>query len=101
MYYHGTNLKGILSIIESGFIGVDYFDCTGFYISTDINVAVTHGQYILSIDDVDVSKITSDTTNDGLLYKGKYPLSEVLSLSICNDQRLVNDIPEIFIDSHL
>jgi len=90
--YHGTNREGICGIINKGFIGTKYFDGYGVFLTTDINDALNHGQYVLVFNNPDF-KLETDDENDGYYFRGKIKI-ELVSVVYCdlNDARFIKDL---------
>ena len=99
-HYHGTNKKGLDAIIESGNIGITYPDgFSGFYVTTDVEQAKNHGQYVITIDDITEDELLIDENNGDTIFKGIMPLSRAFSITTnCNDLRTIQDIINNLID---
>jgi hypothetical protein len=92
-FYHGTDLKGIIGIIQDRYIGTEYFDGWGCYVTDDIHTAHNHGQYIVSFVVDDPKIFNQDGVNDGFYHKGKLFLPKKTAITVIpNDQRVLNDI---------
>jgi hypothetical protein len=98
-YFHATNKRGLIGILESQTIGTNYFGEIGVYLAKDYLHSFHHGQYVLLISNLNANKITKDNVNDGLLYKGAIDIQKVESIIIYSgDRRLVEDLVDELIE---
>ena len=92
VFYHGTDRDGICGIIKSKFIGTEYFDGWGVYLTTDKEDALNHGHYVLVFENLNV-RIEKDDVNDGYLFRGKLNKDLVSRVEINpNDSRVIKDL---------
>lgn len=68
--YHGTDSEGLKGIIESKYIGHEYFDGYGVYLSPYKGEAFMFGPYVIEISVLDMA-LERDDVNDGYYHRGK------------------------------
>lgn len=92
-FYHGTDLKGILAIIESRNLGVTYFDAEGVYLTKDYEDALNHGQYVFRFINIDLRKLETDDENDGFFHRGLLSIDDAEDVVVSkDDRRVVRDL---------
>lgn len=79
MVFHGTTPQNALEIIKSGYIGTQYHDGIGFYVTHNFVNALAFGSVVITLDGNTLT-LWEDDVNDGMLHKGKIPVSEVLHI---------------------
>lgn len=94
VFYHGTNREGICGIIKSRYVGTKYFDGYGVFLTTDIEDALNHGQYVLIFNNLNLV-CEKDEVNDGYYYRGKIKI-DLISKVFCNpnDKRVIKDLAD-------
>lgn len=105
IYYHGTNLKGLLSIAKELKIRHNYGGEVGVFITPDHKEALLFGQYVLTIVNIDESKLEKpyvNNNNDGYFYRGEISSNNISHID-CNfleDARIVKDINDFYLNNH-
>jgi hypothetical protein len=79
MVFHGTTPEGAIAIIKSGYLGTQYHDGIGFYVTTNFVKALTFGEIIITLDG-NFLTLYEDDVNDGLYHKGSVPVSDLLHI---------------------
>jgi hypothetical protein len=80
--YHGTDIDGLKSIIECGYIGTDYFGETGTFLADNYLWAENHGKFVFYFDDIKPKEIALDGTNDGYYFKGKLDIKRAAGIMV-------------------
>jgi hypothetical protein len=94
-WLHGTNFGGLVGILESGYLGVDYFGKKSVFVTDDIHNALNFGAFVIELAGIDESNFDTDihNPNDPYEHWGEIPIDRIYSvITIQEDERAMNDI---------
>ena len=98
-FYHGTNYEGIMGILETKQIGVEYFDGKGLYLTNDFSTAHNFGQYVLVFKNINEDNLEVDDINDGFFHKGYINMKNLKKIIACSDDiRFIKDTAKAIIN---
>lgn len=98
-FYHGTNYEGIIGILETKQIGVEYFDGKGLYLTNEFLTAHNFGQYVLLFKNINEDNLEVDDINDGFFHKGYINMKNLKEIIACYDDiRFIKDTAKALIN---
>lgn len=98
-FYHGTNYEGIIGILETKQIGVEYFDGKGLYLTNEFLTAHNFGQYVLVFKNINEDNLEVDDINDGFFHKGCINMKNLKQIIACSDDiRFIKDTAKAMIN---
>lgn len=98
-FYHGTNYEGIIGILETKQIGVEYFDGKGLYLTNEFLTAHNFGQYVLVFKNINEDNLEVDDINDGFFHKGCINMKNLKQIIACSDDiRFIQDTAKAMIN---
>ena len=98
-FYHGTNYEGIIGILETKQIGVEYFDGKGLYLTNEFLTAHNFGQYVLVFKNINEDNLEVDDINDGFFHKGCINMKNLKQIITCSDDiRFIQDTAKAMIN---
>ena len=83
IFYHGTGMDGKNIFEKQGYLGFEYYDGIGIWITSDLHHACGFGAYIYRIGCVGLDELLMDWMHpdDGIYYKGKIAFNYVVCLN--------------------
>jgi hypothetical protein len=101
LYFHGTDEDGLIKILESGNMGIKYFDFEGIFITNDYDEAWNHGKYVFALQNLNSENFLIEESNQGIFHKGLIDLDKVKFLVINqNDGRFSRDLINSIIEKY-